>query len=268
MATERGVENLLSMLQASGLDWGPKGDPRQVVSTWASMLDHPDITDGMLVWAAKKWQENGNTNWPKPMEIRNLVADQRNRVAEKRMEDAGEKGCYRCAWTGTRTVVRHLLLLKEPISPADADLLVRYFLSDDPSLHSEVGQFVLDNPKIAGEKMRTFVVRCDCGLGSLKQNLLPYQEYSQKNPPVREPGPAWKPPTAVACRQYVTGTGKRYHPDDTRPREQGTTTVRWYNSPSPEELNGPVEGHRIRENVAKGGSHGAKKYIVKAMGRR
>lgn len=260
MASREGVRNLLNTLRAYGLDYGPRGEPGEVVAAWHSLLDRNDCTDGMLLWAAQKWQLNGNTGWPKPMQIREMIAEKRNEVARDRLEEQGQKGCFACRWTGTRTVVRHLLMARWPIEPADLDLTVKYWLSDEPSLHCDALRFAEEHKNL-GHRIQEFVVRCDCQYGATKGNLLPHTEYLSSDPPVREPAEEGMKMRAIACRQYVTGTGKRYHPDDTRPPAKGSSHIRFFNSPGPEEKHGPIRGAEVRRDVAAGGSSGARRYL-------
>lgn len=260
MASRDGVRHLLNTLRAYGLDYGPRGEPGEVVAAWHSLLDREDVTDGMLIWSAKRWQLNGNTGWPKPMQLREMIAEQRNAKAKERLEEQGQTGCYACRWTGTRMVIRHLLLARWPIDPADLDVVTKYWLSDDPDLHAKALRYADQNSNM-GHRISDFVARCDCQYGDTKGNLTPHSDYLQNNPPVRDPADEGMKMRAIACRQYVTGTGKRYHPDDTRPPTKGSTHIRYFNSASPEEQHGPIRGADIRRGVADGGSSGARRYL-------
>jgi hypothetical protein len=266
MASEAAVIGLLERLAAVGLSYPPRGEKEAIIAAWYSILRSKDCPDELLPWAADQWQRNGNRVWPQPFDIVEVIATERNNRAARAAEQRGDTGCYACRWTGTRTVTRHLLLLRQPLHPSDVKLNIDRFLSDQPVLHREVEAWVAANPERAHLSVQQFVARCDCPEGRVRQNLQPYQEYTRNTPPVRDPASAWKPAHPVACRQYVTGTSRRYHPDDTAvPSEGSTKPIRFFNAPSPEESLGPVEGWRVRESASSGGSRGARSYIVRAL---
>jgi hypothetical protein len=270
VASESAVIALLERLGGAGLNFPPRGEREAIISAWYSILRTDDCPDALLLWAANHWQRCGNRDWPKPMDIVEAIAAERNNRASKAAEERGEIGCFACRWTGTRTVIRHLLMMRGPLHPADVQVNIDRFLSDEPVLHAEVERWVEANPEHAHLRIQTFVARCDCPEGREKQNILPYQEYTRNTPPRQEPSPAWRPTRPVACRQYVTGSQRRYHPDDRVPPTQGVEKpIRFFNAISPEENLGPTEGALVRRNAQDGGSRKARGYLARAgIGRR
>ena len=269
MATEAAVRRMLGFLYGSGLDFPPSGDREDILDAWADMLD--EVPDGGLMHAARQWQRNGNTRWPKPEQVRTLIAEAVKRDAEARQAAQGLQGCACCDWTGTRTVIRHRLLMKWPrtgrasfwstetrcwelgaLHISDVEIIQGWFNSDDHDDHREVEGWVAQNRHMAAIDYRTFVVACGCE-GGLNYTTYPaYTTFQTSRYPTRPPQ-NWHIPKPVACRQYVTGTRNRYHPDDTRSVVAGTEgPVRWFNQPSPEETRGPVHGPHFRAVAQRG----------------
>ena len=248
-ATITGITRMLGTFYAVGLAFPPSGDREAIAEAWHDML--ADQSDRSLRWVAKKWQDLGHTRWPVPTQLRALIVAERNRLAEQLLAEQAEQGCARCTWTGSRVVIQHQLHLRQPLADADVDLLVGYHLSDDPHLHAAVCDWIEDHPKHGKLLYRSAVARCDCNAGARLGQYPEYREFLESTPPQQAPGAQSMRP--VCARVYVTGTQRRYHPDDTQPLQQGGRgPVRWYSRPSPEEVYGPLRGPELRAVAAKG----------------
>jgi hypothetical protein len=96
-----------------------------------------------------------------------------------------------------------------------------------------------------------------------------YTEFTQKTPPVQEPADEGSMMRPVACRQYVTGAARRYHPDDRRPANG--LPVRFFSVISPEERLGPVRGPSIRAATTEAMQGNPAEFVrnrMKRMGKR
>jgi hypothetical protein len=260
MVSKQGVFRMIQRFKGVGLPYPP--DMKEATEAWYPVL-HGDnrIEDAHLLWVVTRWQEMGKREWPLPMDIKQIVLreigqeEHRQRVSANR---GGEESCMACAWTGTRYIIRHLLIAKQHIPQPDIEVNLTRFLSIMPAAHIQVEEWAAGESR-AKTDIQIFKAACDCPLGRSKINLTRVGEFLRMNPPTQDL--LWDRARPIACRQYVVGSGKRYHEDDKIPRAQGSNTLRFFNSPSPEESYGPVVGADIRKSVQAGGSRGANNYI-------
>lgn len=291
MPSIHGTNDALMFLYGVGLSFPPPkerdGQRVDVAHSWSVVLGE-DIDDTTLQWAAERWCSNGNTSFPKPMELRQLVTAERGQQASKRSE-ARDTGCDACNHTGARDATRHLLLMRWPedgmasfhfkeedawlkveLTESDVRIIQGWFISGSRGDHLRAMAWAGRNKQIAGLKYVTYKVRCDCEAGlrfSTYQDLGPWLDAPDPMP-LKEPAPRFGEMRAVACRQYITGTDRRYHPDDTEMTpEGGGGPVRFYSQPSPEERIGPRQGPHYRKIAAQGLSGGAAAFVSLANSR-